>query len=98
MKNNNMKNWKVIHEESSKWARWIALYEAVNYIADKAEDKKISFSKIDLPPLAIMKYITATEDIILRKILKHEHNIDICCNEDASIKYNSLVPDFKEDY
>lgn len=93
-----MKNWKVIHEESSKWARWIALYEAVNCIADKAEDKNIPFSKIDLPPLAIMKYITATEDLILRKLLKNEYNIDICCNEDAPTEYKSLLPEIKEDY
>jgi hypothetical protein len=93
-----MKNWKVIHEESSKWARWIALYEAVNYIADKAEDKKIPFNKVELPPLAIMKYITATEDIILRKILKHEHNIDVCYNEDIPLKYKNLVPENEEEY
>jgi hypothetical protein len=88
MKKNNMKNWKVIHEESSKWARWIALYEAVNYIADKAEDKKIPFNKIDLPPLAIMKYISSTEDVILRKILKTEHNIDVCFNDQETHQYS----------
>jgi hypothetical protein len=96
MKNNN-KNWEIIHEESSKWARWISLYEAVNCIADKAEEKKIPFSKIDLPPLAIMKYINATENLILRKLLKNEHNIDICFDGDEST-YNSTLPKFKEEF
>jgi hypothetical protein len=76
-----MKNWKVIHDESSKWARWIALYEAVNHVADKAEEKGIPFSKVDLPPLAIMKYISSSEDLILRKLLKNEYNIDVCYTE-----------------
>ena len=78
-----MKNWKGIHKESSKWARWMALYEAINYCADKAEEKKIPFNKINLKPLEIMRYITSTEDIILRKILKQEHNIDLCYNENS---------------
>jgi hypothetical protein len=85
MKMNNIKNWKVIHEESSKWARWIALYEAVNYAADKADEKGIPFNKIDLPPLAIMKYIASTEDLILRKILKHEYNIDVCYKDQTAL-------------
>jgi hypothetical protein len=75
------KSWNVIHEESSKWARWIALYEAINYCADKAEEKNIPFNKINLKPLEIMKYISSTEDIILRKLLKCEHNIDVCYEE-----------------
>jgi hypothetical protein len=75
-------NWLNIHKDSSKWARWIALYEAVNYCADKAEEKKIPFNKVNLKPLEIMKYITSTEDIILKKILKHEHKIDVCFKED----------------
>jgi hypothetical protein len=75
-------NWINIHKDSSKWARWIALYEAVNYCADKAEERKIPFNKVNLKPLEIMKYITSTEDIILKKILRQEHNIDVCFKED----------------
>jgi hypothetical protein len=82
-----MKNWKVIHEESSRWARWIALYEAVNSIADKAEDRGINFEKLDIKPLAVRDYIEATENIILRKILKQEYNIDVCYDE--SIDYST---------
>lgn len=78
------KNWDVIHEETSKWARWIALYEAINYCADKAEEKNIPFHKLNLKPLEIMKYISSTEDIILRKLLKCEHNIDVCYQEQST--------------
>jgi hypothetical protein len=84
MKNNNMNNWENIHEESSKWARWIALYEAINYCADKAEEKKIPFNKLNLKPLEIMRYISSTEDIILKKLLKEEYNIDVCYSENES--------------
>jgi hypothetical protein len=51
MKNNmkNKKQWSAIHEESATWARWMALYEAVNIIADTAEKKGHSFkSKLRL--------------------------------------------------
>jgi hypothetical protein len=92
MKKNN-KNWEAIHEESSKWARWIALYEAINYCADKAEEKNIPFSKLNLKPLEIMRYITSTEDAILRKILKNEYNIDVCFNEEVSTKFEKLNQD-----
>jgi hypothetical protein len=81
-----MKNWEVIHEESSKWARWIALYEAINYCADKAEEKNIPFNKVNLKPLEIMKYISSTEDIILRKLLKEEYNIDVTYKDEDEIE------------
>lgn len=79
------KNWFKVHEESSKWARWIALYEAINYCADKAEEKNIPFEKVNLKPLEIMKYITSTEDIILKKLLKEEYNIDVYYDENIDI-------------
>jgi hypothetical protein len=75
---NNMKNKKqlsVIHEESATWARWMALYEAVNIIADTAEQKGQSF-KSKLKPIAITKYIESTQDMYLRKILEQEYNFN----------------------
>lgn len=76
MKNKKHKNsWKVIHEESSVWARWMALYDAVNCIADKADQKKIAL-KTKLKPIAINKYIEDTQDMYLRKILEQEYNIN----------------------
>jgi hypothetical protein len=72
---NQKKPWKVIHEESSTWARWMALYEAVNTIADKAEQKNIPL-KTKLKPIAISKYIEDTQDMYLRKLLEQEYKID----------------------
>jgi hypothetical protein len=80
MKNRN-KNWKTIHEETSVLAKWIALYEAVNILADKADEKGMPFKKVDLKPLAIKKYISSTENIILKKLLKNDYNIDICYDD-----------------
>ena len=74
----NLKNWENIHHEASTWARWIALYEAINCLADKAEEKGVKFEKLDLKPLKILEYIKSTEDVILRKLLKKEYNIDVC--------------------
>jgi hypothetical protein len=72
---NQKKSWKVIHEESSTWARWIALYEAVNFIADKADQKNIPL-KTKLKPIAISKYIEDTQDMYLRKLLEQEYKIN----------------------
>lgn len=80
------KNWEVIHAESSKWARWIALYEAVNLICDKAEERNIALENIRFDPLDIRDYVSSTEDIILRKILKEEHNIDVSYSEENAEK------------
>jgi hypothetical protein len=91
--NNKNKTWKVVHAESSKWARWIALYDAINSIADKAQDKGISFDKLDIKPLAVRDYIEATENIILRKLLKQEYNIDVCYNEDSVTKFEDVIED-----
>lgn len=75
------KNWETIHQDTLKWARWIALYEAVNFLGDKADEKGIKFDKLDLKPLKILEYIESTQDIILRKLLKNEYNIDVCYSD-----------------
>ena len=82
MKTKNNKNWDKIHTEASQWARWMSLFEAVNIIADKAEEKGVPFQKIDIKPLAVYKYMEMTENIFLRKILKQEYNIDLYFKED----------------
>jgi hypothetical protein len=84
MKNNNI--LKNVTEDSAKWARWIALYEAVNIIIDKAEDRKIPLEKIVFKPLDIRDYIASTEDIIHRKILSQEFNIRIDYKEEKTKK------------
>jgi hypothetical protein len=85
MKNRN-KNWKTIHEETAVIAKWIALYEAINIIADKAEERGKPFKRVELKPLAIKKYISSTENIILKKLLKHDYNIDICYDDNYEDK------------
>lgn len=90
------KTWENIHNESLTWAKWMALYEAVNLISDKAEERGVPFSQIELKPLAIHKYMESTENLFLRKILKQEHNIDVCFDN----KNNNFVFDEikKENY
>jgi hypothetical protein len=79
------KNNKKIDQEA-QWARWIALYEAVNIIIDKAESKNIKLEDIVFKPLDIKDYIASTEDIILRKLLKEQYNIDVAYKEEPSNK------------
>ena len=78
MNKNKNKNFENIQQEATTWAKWMSLYEAVNIIADKAQEKNIPFSKIEIKPLEVYKYMEATENIFLRKILKDEYKIDIC--------------------
>lgn len=79
-----LKWWEKTHDEASQLARWICVFEAVNMIADKAEEKKISFDKVDIKPLAIHKYMEATENIILKKVLEQIYNIQISYSEESS--------------
>lgn len=87
MKTKSKKPWSSIHKETSTWARWVALYEAVNMIADEADNKKVSF-KNKLKPIAISKYIEATQDMYLRKLVEQEYNVDFYF--DDSLEKKSL--------
>ena len=60
------------NKEVYSLARWAALYESINMIADKAEERKVSFDKIELKPLKILEYIDSTSDIIMRKLLEQK--------------------------
>lgn len=53
-------------------ARWAALFESINMIADKAEEKQVAFEKIELKPLKILEYVDSTSDIIMRKLLEEK--------------------------
>ena len=64
--------WTSSHEKAEELSRWMALYEAINYIGDKAEEKNISFDTLDLKPLAIHRYMKSVENIFLKKILQEE--------------------------
>jgi hypothetical protein len=81
MKINKSNSLNKTYKEASELSRWIALYEAVNMIADKAEEKNIPFEKVDIKPLAIYKYMESTEDITLKKILKELYKIDVYFSE-----------------
>lgn len=78
--------WEKTNQEAATLARWICLKEAVDLIADKAEDRGLTINDVDLPPLAIMKYIEASETQMTRKILEQEYHINICANEDDTYK------------
>ena len=71
-----IKNNKELYE----LARWAALYESINMIADKAEEKKVSFEKIELKPLKILEYVDSTSDIIMRKLLNEKKSSDQFAN------------------
>ena len=49
-------------------ARWLALYDGVNIIAEKAEEKGINFEELIIKPGALEKYVEGTCDIICRQI------------------------------
>jgi hypothetical protein len=76
--------WDNANKEASNTSKWIALYEAVNIVADKAEDKGISPEDIVYKPKAIRDYIESTQDIIMKKILQQDYNIEICYSEEEN--------------
>lgn len=55
-------------------ARWIALYEAINMIADEAAERKKNFNKIKLSPIRIKQYISSVETHIQKKLIEQETN------------------------
>jgi hypothetical protein len=59
-------------DNSLYYARWIALYEAINMIADEAEQRNKKFENLKLSPVKIKKYIASVEDQIQRKLLREE--------------------------
>lgn len=86
--------WDHTHEKASILARWITLYEAVNLIADKAEEKGQVLEDIQFKPLAIYDYMQATENITLKKILKELYKIQVCYSEEKS-ELKHLIDDME---
>lgn len=64
------------NKELYSLSRWAALYESINMIADKAEEKKVSFENVELKPLKILEYVDSTSDIIMRKLLVEKKNAE----------------------
>ena len=73
--------WGAAQEKSLILARWMSLYEAINYIGDKADEKNIPFEDIKLCPLKIRDYMDSVEDIFTRKLLENDYKIKICPSE-----------------
>lgn len=87
--------WGEAQEKSQVLSKWMALYEAVNIIADKAEERGVPLDEVEFKPLDIRDYMAATEDIYLRKILQEDYKINICHNEDASEEFKNIFPEIQ---
>lgn len=85
--------WGETQEKSQTLSKWMALYEAVNIIADKAEEKNVPLDDVEFSPLDIRDYIASTQDIYLRKILQEDYKINICHNDDASEEIKNMFPE-----
>lgn len=68
------------NQEIYSLARWAALYESINMIADKAEERNVDFNSVELKPLKILEYIDDTSDIIMRKLLENKKNNNLIEN------------------
>jgi len=90
---NPLEWWGEAQEKSLTMAKWMAFYEAVNLIADKAEEKKIPLEKVEFKPLKIREFMADTQDIYLRKLLMEDYKINICHNEDASEEIKKIFPE-----
>lgn len=84
--NNTLEWWNKAHQDAMTLARWISLYEAINIIADKAEEKKIPFDNM-IKPLAVLKYMESTEHIIFKKILEEDYRIKVCYSEETDEEF-----------
>jgi hypothetical protein len=70
----NLSNNQNVFDKSLYYARWIALYEAINMIAEEAEQRKKKFENIKLSPIKIKKYISSVEDQIQRRLVGEDLN------------------------
>lgn len=71
------KCWNEICENTFQEARWIALFEAVNLIAEKACERKVPWDQVELKPLDIEKYVESTSNIYQRKLLENDYKIRV---------------------
>jgi len=78
---NNLKWWENANKKTEELSRWIALYEAVNLIADKAEELGKDFSDIQINPLKVKDYMESTVDIYHKKLLNQIYGINVVYTE-----------------
>jgi arsenate reductase-like glutaredoxin family protein len=76
--NVTLNRWNKLYSDKKTLARWIALYEAINIIGERAEERKEEMEELDISHKSIMDYINATEGNLLRRILLEENKIDVC--------------------
>ena len=74
---NRLKWWDNANKKTEELSRWIALYEAVNLIADKAEETGKDFNKIQINPLKVREYMDSTVDIYHKKLLNQLYGINV---------------------
>lgn len=67
---------KNVYEETMYYARWIALYEAINMIAEEAKQRRKEFDALKLSPVKIKKYISSVEDHIQKRLLQEKLGVD----------------------
>lgn len=84
----NLKWWENANKKTEELSRWISLYEAVNIIADKAEDLGKDFSKIQINPLKVREYMESTVDIYHKKLLNQLYGINVVYNDNQEDKDN----------
>jgi len=73
----NLKWWENANNKTEELSRWIALYEAVNLVADKAEELGKDFSKLQINPLKVREYMDSTVDIYHKKLLNQLYGINV---------------------
>jgi len=77
----NLKWWDNANKKTEELSRWIALYEAVNLIADKAEEIGKDFNRIQINPLKVREYMDSTVDIYHKKLLNQLYGINVVYND-----------------
>ena len=65
---------KLLVDEMNKFqlSRWIALFEAVNIIADKAEKNGEDFDGMSLKQTAIEDYVDAASALVYRELMRED--------------------------
>ena len=76
-KTKSLQTWEKINKNVEELSRWMCLYEAVNIIYDKAEEKGMKLDDVELHPLKIKDYIDSMSDIYHRNLLKQMYKIDV---------------------
>jgi len=86
-----VKNWENICDKTYSEARWLALFEGVNCIAEKCAEKNIDWDTFEIKPLDLKNYINSMASIFQRKILQVEHGILVEFCETETNKVEEVI-------